>query len=111
MRHASEASPTPRSGCIVEAAGALGLGARIVQTRPFASARRRTGGPGTSRAPSGTESWFARALRDLLAGIEAAIVDAAARGVEVGRLSYEWRSGSIDPDSPGRAYGPRLGSS
>ena len=37
------------------------------QTRPFASARRRTGGPGTSRAPCGArfaKVWFARGSRE-----------------------------------------------
>jgi hypothetical protein len=59
-RARGKACPTPRRRSdLSPAAGA----STASQTRPFASARRRRGGPGTSRAPCGAgfaKVWFAR---------------------------------------------------
>jgi hypothetical protein len=58
----SRACPTPRRRSDLPPGPGSGA-STASQTRPFASARRRTGGPGTSRAPCGAgfaKVWFAR---------------------------------------------------
>jgi len=91
VREAIKACPTPRRRS--DLSPGPGSGASTAsQTRLFASARRRTGGPGTSRAPC--EAGFAKGSRGgsrepaRPGNVAAAIVDAAAaRGVEVGPLA------------------------
>jgi hypothetical protein len=60
-----KACPTPRRRSDLPPGPGSGA-STASQTRPFASARRRTGGPGTSRAPGGAgfaKVWFARFAR------------------------------------------------
>ena len=77
------------------------------QTRPFASARRRTGGPGTSRAPCGAGSRKlvrAGVCANLLAGVTPLRPPSSMRrraGSRSGACPTSRRSGSIDPDVPG----------